>query len=411
VPALVHGVALRGAPAWKYGFNLPRLASFPLIVAVRFVINVSLRMSYTFLPAFALGSGLSLEATSTTLSARELTALSAPRIGRTSDRIGPMTVMTWGGLAAAVGLMVATFGATGFVIGMIVLGFGRTAHQVAMNAWVGHHVRFENRGQVTGLIELTWGGAALVGLPIVGLLIELSDWRVPLGLLALGAFGFTLRFRHHRRAEAKEVAVQSGKPNMTRGAVGAIATNAAMTGAAQFLFLGHGLWLKDTYGLDTAEIGFAVLAVGFVEVIATLGSSRLTDRLGKRRSVLAGLIIMIAMMAALAIEASPPLSVGLAMLVVAFLGFEFGIVSAIPLISELDPDARAQMVGRAYSVSTMIRAIVTLIATAIYISQGFALMMAVAAVTGLVALALAALVMVEPGRPVGSGGDCLQSVL
>ena len=193
---------MRGAPAWKYGFNLPRLASFPLIVAVRFVINVSLRMSYTFLPAFALGSGLSLEATSTTLSARELTALSAPRIGRTSDRIGPMTVMTWGGLAAAVGLMVATFGAAGFVIGMIVLGFGRTAHQVAMNAWVGNQVRYENRGQVTGLIELTWGGAALVGLPVVGLLIERTDWRVPLGLLALGAFGFTLRFRHHRRAEA-----------------------------------------------------------------------------------------------------------------------------------------------------------------------------------------------------------------
>ena len=81
---------------------------------------------------------------------------------------------------------------------------------------------------------------------------------------------------------------------------------------------------------------------------------------------------------------------------VAFLGFEYGIVSAIPLISELDPGARAGMMGRAIGISTVVRAVVTLVASAIYVGSGFSVLMTVAAGAGMVAIALAAIVMVEP---------------
>ena len=113
---------------------------------------------------------------------------------------------------------------------------------------------------------------------------------------------------------------------------------------------------------------------------------------------------MTATMFILAGWTAPPLTVGLLALVTAFLGFEFAIVSAIPLISELDPGARAQMVGRAMGFTTVVRAVVTLIATSIYLDQGFAVVMSAAAVTGVVAIALATFVMVEPTstRPVGA---------
>lgn len=371
--------------------------ALPSIVAVRFLINVSMRMGYTFLPAFARGTGLSVGATSAVLSARELTALSAPLMGRLGDRHGAVRVMGLSGLVAAAGLLIATLGAPGLMIGFVVLGLGRTANQVTLNAWVGSEVAYERRGRATGLIELTWGGAALIGLPLVGLMIDGVAWWMPLAVLGgLVLLSSALILQRESAAHRPEP-TETRKPHMTRAAVAALATNGALTAAAQFLFLTHGLWLEDEYGLDTAEVGLAILAVGAVEVVATMSSSRLTDRLGKRRSILAGVALMTVMMLALAIVATPPLWLGLLVLVTAFLGFEFGIVSAIPLLSELDPGARAQMVGRAVSVTTLVRAAITPLATVLYTSVGFSATMFTATGAGLLAIVLAAFVMVEPG--------------
>ena len=129
-----------------------------------------------------------------------------------------------------------------------------------------------------------------------------------------------------------------------------------------------------------------------------MGSSRLTDRVGKRRSIIGGTILMTAMIVLLGAVDAPPLGLGLAVLVVAFLGFEYGIVSAIPLLSELDPGARAQMVGRAVLVTTLVRALITPLATLLYVEVGFSATMFTAAGCGLAALALAAFVMVDPGE-------------
>lgn len=368
----------------------------PAVIAMRFAINVAMRMTYTFLPAFGRGAGLSVESMSTVLSARELTALTAPLTGKASDRLGPLTIMSYGGLVAAAGLLIATLGAPGLIVGMLIFGFGRTAHQVALSSWIGNVVAYERRGRATGLIELTWGGAALIGLPVAGLLIDGVAWWAPFALMGVLALVSALRVLAREPTRARGTNHEVRKPRMTKTAVAALATNGAMTGAAQFLFLGHGLWLEDTYGLDTAEIGLAIVAVGAVEVIATLGSSRLTDRLGKRRSMFGGALLMTSALMVLAAYSTPPLWLGLLILVTAFLGFEYGIVSALPLISELDPGARAAMVGRAISISTVIRALVTLLATAIYVSQGFATLMMVASGIGIIAVLLAAFFMVEP---------------
>jgi predicted MFS family arabinose efflux permease len=279
----------------------------------------------------------------------------------------------------------------------VILGFGRTANQVALNSWVGSVVAYERRGRATGLVELTWGGAALVGLPLVGLLIDGVAWWAPQAVLGAVLLVVGLAILRRESREERVVAAPTRKPQMTRPAVAALATNGALTAAAQFLFLTHGLWLEDVYDLDTAEVGLAVLAVGVVEVVATLGSSRFTDRVGKRRSMIGGASLMTLMIVVLGAVDSPPLGLGLAVLVVAFLGFEYGIVSAIPLLSELDPGARAQMVGRSVLVTTLVRALITPLATLLYVEVGFSSTMYTAAACGLAAVVLALFVMVEPG--------------
>ena len=196
--------------------------ALPALVASRFAVNVAMRMGYTFLPAFARGAGLSVGATSAVLSARELTALSAPLMGRWSDRWGAIRVMGVCGLVAGTGLLIATLGAPGLVVGFVILGIGRTANQVALNAWVGSVVAYERRGRATGLVELTWGGAALVGLPLVGLLIDGVAWWAPqavLGVLLL-VVGVTILQRASR--QERVVSAPTRKPQMTRPAVAAL---------------------------------------------------------------------------------------------------------------------------------------------------------------------------------------------
>ena len=370
--------------------------ALPWMVTFRFLINVVVRMTYTFLPAFARGTGMSVEAMSRVLSARELTSLTAPISGAAADRHGTSRMMTWSGIVVLAGISLSLFGGAYFLAGMLVFGVGRTAYQVSQQAWVGDEVAYERRGRATGLIELSWGGTSLIGLPLVGLLIEGFSWRTPFFVLAACCIPVIVGLHSQQSSKGEHRRPARTRLVFTAPIVAALAVNGAMTASAQFLFLGHGLWLEDTYSLDAAQIGFAVIAVGAVEVAATLGSARMTDALGKRTSMLAGGMLMTATLVALALFPSPPLAVGLLLLVLAFLGFEYAIVSAIPLMAELAPGNRARMIAVGITVSTVSRALITLVATAVYIEWGFAALMAVAAVFGAAAVLMAITVMVEP---------------
>ena len=67
----------------------------------------------------------------------------------------------------------------------------------------------------------------------------------------------------------------------------------------------------------------------------------MADRLGKRRSVAIGLVISIIGFGLLA-TSPPTVAIGVGLLALALFGFEFTIVSAIPLATELQPEARAR---------------------------------------------------------------------
>jgi len=353
-------------------------------------------MMFTFLPAFARGAGMSVEEMSRVLAARDLMSLAAPLGARASDRRGTVNVMALTALLVTGGIIATTLGGVGFVIAMLVTGVGITGYQVAMQAWVGDEVAYERRGRATGLVELAWGGAALLGLPAVGLLIDAFGWRAPFFALSLISLPVVLRIRSLRDAVPGNASSRSPRPNWSGPVIAAIVVNSALAGAAQFMFLSHGLWLEDTFGLDTAQIGMAIVAVGAVEVTATLGSARLTDVLGKRRSIIAGATLMTLGLAAMALFPSPTLATGLTLLALSFLGFEFAIVSSIPLIAELDPAARAQMIAISMTAATVTRAVVTLIAASIYVASGYSAVMTVAAIIGTASVILATTTMVEP---------------
>lgn len=377
-----------------------------MLVGLRFVASIAGRMVFSFMPAITRGTGLSIEQMGTLLFARDLTGLLATVVGRLTDRFGNWRSMFVGGLTVSISLGLSMFGATGLIIGVLLFGLGRLGLHVGMNSWVADEVSFERRGQATGLIELTWALSAFVGIPLTGLLIDAFGWQSAFLVPAVLAFGLTLLQRppQDEQSLAPFNTPADNRPKArlqwSTNVVATLCAPALLLGAAQFIFFGHGFWLEETYGFDASRIGFALIAVGAAEFCGSLASSRFTDRIGKRRSILAGTSLMMSGVVGLLIAASPPLALGLALLVVTFFGFEYAIVSSLPLTAELSTTARAHVIGWAVGVGTVAKALVALVAGRLYESSGFEMMLALALACAAAAVTVTLFAIKEPGaRP------------
>lgn len=370
--------------------------ALPLMIVVRFLGNTGFRLGYSFLRAFSNGSGLSIQQLGTVLAFRDLLGLGAPVAGRVSDRLGPTRVMLFGGWAAVAGLFIMALGRTGLVVGLLIFGLGRLAYDIPMNAWVSERVAYARRGKALGLVEVSWATAALIGIPVSGLLIDGISWRAaPIGLAiatmpVLWAVGRRVDPVLERNDSPRV------KPTFTVSTVMALIALSCLTFCSQMLFVGHGLWLGDTYGFNAAGIGFAVLTIGAVELIASTSSAAFADRLGKRTAMIGGTAVMLVGMGALSWDDGPPLALGLLMLAIAFIGFEFGFVSALPLISELDPAARAQIIGLGLGISTAARAVGGFFGVPLYEAAGFSGLMIAGLVVGSVGIVIMVFGVIEP---------------
>lgn len=383
---------------------MPEVKSALIVLTIlRLFINAGGRMAYTFLPVFSRGTGLSVGDIGRLYAVRDFSAIIGPLFARLGSRIGLRSMILGSGLIASFALLIAALGTKGFIIGTIALGLARAGFHISMNGWVGEEVAYHRRARASGLVELSWGGTTLVVLPLLGIAIKYLGWQAAPGLLGFAILPLVLAAGRQRAiTEATTKATKFTKPRMNRQTVATLITHGVFMGSAQCLVLTHGLWLEDTYNFDAAQIGFAVIAIGVLEVLATLFSSGFTDSIGKRNSMVGGALLMIGGMGGLLLSESPPLGQGLGLLMISFLGFEFGVVSLIPLIAELDPLQRAGVFGWSMFVAQISRGVFTLVATWLYQSSDFgfrAVMgLAIALAGGAVVLALSQIQ--EPSGPV-----------
>ena len=56
------------------------------------------------------------------------------------------------------------------------------------------------------------------------------------------------------------------------------------------LMIAHGAWLQEQYGLTPALLGCVAFVFGWFDLAASVSVSLFTDRIGKRRSVMLGII-------------------------------------------------------------------------------------------------------------------------
>lgn len=337
----------------------------------RTVTNTSFRIVYPFLPSLARGLSIPLKVASLLVTLRMAAGLGTPFFGALADRLGRRRVMVAALLLSSVASLMLAGGGT-FAAGVAAFalyGVVKALYDPAVHAYVGDAIPYRERGRAVGIVELSWSGAWLLGVPASGLLIEHFGWRAPWTvLIALGLIGAGLTHhglppipRSNIDGDGGDFALSIVKTWRTllsrRVVVFLMLTALFLILAIEIPFIVYGAWLESTFGLSFGALGLASTVVGVSEATAELGTTVITDRLGKRRSVMVGLTGLIVSLFALPWLTELGLVAALSGVVAMMLTFEFAIVSLLPLATELAPDARASLLALTLSMFSLARLI------------------------------------------------------
>ncbi len=339
-------------------------AQLAVIFVARTVLNTAHRIVYPFLPAIARGLGISVATAGSLVTARYVAGLIAPFLGPWTDRQPRRRIMSVGlAIFAVAGVLMAVSPAMGFaVLGFAVLAFAlfglsKVLYDPAVHAYLGDAVPYERRAWAVGTVELAWSAAWLLGVPATGLLLERFGWRAPwlamaaLGLLSLGLTRISLPLgRPAERPPGSASALRSLLPTWRnllrrRPVLVLLSVSALIMASLEIPFIVYGAWLESSFGLSLSALGVASIAIGVAEAVAEYGTTVITDRLGKRRSVLMGLLGLTGSLLLLPVLAGMGLVPAMSGLVAAVLCFEFSIVSLLPVATELVPEARASLLS------------------------------------------------------------------
>jgi DHA1 family inner membrane transport protein len=331
-----------------------------IILASRVSLNLGVRVTYPFLPAMACGLGIPFEQAGLLVAARHFVGLSSPLWGTVADRKGQAWCMTAGLLFLFSGALAVSL-SRGFLpamAGFIFLGLAKSAYDPSVQAFVSARVPYSLRARALGILETSWALSWLLGMPLSGLLISRFGWRSPF-LLLLGAAILSLvatrSLGEVRSAPPQPPGVQlptvatAAPPGIVNGTtLLVLLVTLSLTFANENIVIVYGAWLEESFNLQVRALGFFSILVGVAELAGELTVAAIVDRLGKRRGILAGLILV-----GLTYLILPFCKVSLLSCLTGlgamFFLFEFTLVSIFPYVSELAPARRGTLLALNYT--------------------------------------------------------------
>lgn len=378
-------------------------------ISAKLLIDIGQQIFNPFLPVIAAGLGMDVVTLGRLVGLRSLMGIFAPVSGALADRWSYRRVIRISLWLNAAGFLLVGFsqGLWMTIAGMILAGLGVSAFVPTLQAYVSGHLDYSIRARGLGMLEYAWALTGIVGLSLVGVLIEWTDWRTPFLLLAGGmvimSFVFAGMPATHAQAAPAPRQPTAGKPpplaffylgeNM-RSAYGTIAAGALSYFAAMQVMIAHGAWLEGQYGLGPAQLGLVAFVFGWFDLAASVSVSLFTDRIGKRRSVLLGIIGSLAGYILL-----PFFNTGViaatAAIGVTRMFFEFNIVSHFPLLSEQAPAQRGKALTLGAAVSLVSATVAGFSGPWLLVQVGVAGLTWLSAAAVAVALALVLLVVRE----------------
>jgi len=365
----------------SFRLSVPQLGwQIGIATLSRLLLNTARRFLYPFAPVIGQGLGVPLFAVTPLIAVNQATGLLGLFFGPYGDRLGYRRMMLAGLGALSIGMIAGgLFPLYGVVlISFFLAGLGKSIYDPAIQAFIGREVHFSRRGWAIGVIELSWAGSSLVGIPAIGLLLNHAGWQAPfrvLGILALMAFGALYRLLPADPKPDGYFIRPSGFLHSwstlfrERRARGTVLYAFLVSAAYDNFFVVYGLWMEQAFGLSVAAIGMATVVIGIAECLGEGCTAFLADRMGLTRSIVSGISISILMLCTLPFVGTR-LSFGIGFLFFLFLSLEFAIVSSMSLFPELFPESRATMMSGFFAGASLGRVLGALIEAPIWVFGG-----------------------------------------
>ena len=326
------------------------------IFFARLAINVTRRFPYPFVSPIGAAFGVSADSIQNVIALTNGAGLFSPLFGTLSERFGKKTVMAGALLMmTAMSLLGALFADYGvFVLVMFGFGVGKIIYDPTFQAYIGDVIHFSRRARVMGIAELSWALSLVIAAPVAGFLLDVSSLQAIFLFLALllGASAIVFWLLVEPAAEAgprqrirlmnplSAMTVVSARPP----AVFALLFTVFLTASHEIFYINYGLWMEDSFGLVLTALGAVTIVIALAEVIGEFIVITLADRFGTKRTSMYGMLSAASLFLIIP-HLSFSLPAAMFGIFIMFICIETAIVSALPLFSEILPQARAVMMS------------------------------------------------------------------
>lgn len=367
-----------------------------VLTTAKTVSNTALRWVGPFLPTLERAFSTTTGTLTGIMGVCELGGLTTIVTGPHLDRGHERRVFVWGLAAVTISSLIALVGTvTSFAVAFGVLILGVANLTVAGHAWIGHRVAYSARGRAIGVFELSWAVAMLLGAPVLAVLIDWFGWRGPFVALAAASAAASVAVHllvsddspTHHPARAAQL---TGNQKLPLSAWLPMLASAGTAAAGLGILVVSGAWLDDAHGVSTGGLGLIAAAFGAIEFVSSTTVATRGDRLGARRSLAAGLVVLLGGCALMA-SAGDSRTQAIAGLLTVLAGFEFGFVSSLTLMSEAAPEARGKALGISNGFGTVARAGAIVASGQLYEAFGIAGSLTMVAAVAVAALGLTVL--------------------
>ncbi|MGB0469927.1 MAG: MFS transporter [Ilumatobacteraceae bacterium] len=370
------------------------------LTASKSISNLALRWITAFLPTLERAFSTTTGTLTSILGLAELGGLSTTLVGRTLDRGRHRLIFVASLLLITASSVIALGGSIAtFSIAMVLLLVGVSNLTVAGIAYIGERVSYSSRGRAIGTFETSWALSLLLGAPILAFLIDRYGWRA--AYVALALLNGLAAVAIFRSMPAPQIAGTTAKTSLfgglPRSAWPPLIASAAVAGAGMSIFVVMGAWLSDDYGLSVAGLGAIATGIGAAELASSSAVAVAADRIGIRRSVGIGGLLLGLGLVVIALS-NDSVIIALIGLIVLVIGFEYGFVSSLSLMSEAAPQARGTAIAVGNAIATITRASLIVISGQCYERFGI---LGSATVSAAALCAAAAALVADRRRPVG----------
>src|SRR5687768_1460600 len=348
-----------------------------IFMFLRAILNTMHRMVYPFLAVFARGLGVDVATLSLVITARSFFGMFAPVFGSIADQRGRRFGMLSGIFLFTMGMGLVTIAPSflTFSIAVLLAILGKYLFDPSMQAYFGDRIPYEKRGTALAVTEGSWSLAFIFGIPLSGYLIATYGWNAPFPPLAgLGVVMFVVTWRmipHTDQPKPSAASFKNVRAVLTNiPALAGISIALWASAANELVNLIFGLWLEDSFGLKIAALAGASAVIGLSELSGEGLVALTTDRLGKPRALVLGLLgnILAALLVAIVGRTEVGALVGLFL---CYITFEYVLVSQSPLMTEILPSGRAALLSFNVTGHSIGRMIGALLAIFVYQRFGF----------------------------------------